>query len=314
MTHGTTTGYRTRRSYSAGRMKTMRMTMMRTTPRPRWAKSTTKSGRSITGSTRRAVSSPSAKCTSMRSEILGPEGKDHWSVRQEVHEATGNEGVSMERWYRQGVIVIWPRDRYFGILAGEGQAGAVPSLEKLAAGPRKPAAAAACRTFAKEIIGHWKPRLESSTCSVRMLKVLEKLGSVDLAQRSSATSSRQTSTVPKAKPSFGCVSVSGWGTFAAELRDFVANQKPADHFAQLENIVSICESLCCDPPRSPKSAARSALPSPLSWRPSFSAGMRGGPTTGIGKKKNEPVLWRASSAFSPRSRRRITWSGSWHTR
>ena len=64
----------------------------------------------------------------------------------------------MDRWYRQGVIVIWPRDRYFGILAGEGQASAIPALEQMAASSKSDAALAACRTFADEIIGHWQPR------------------------------------------------------------------------------------------------------------------------------------------------------------
>ena len=113
-----------------------------------------------------------------KSEILSQEDEEDWSVRQEIHEATGNEGVSMERWYRQGVIVIWPRDRYFGILAGEGQASAIPALEQMAARSKKPAALAACRTFAEEIIGHWKPRQRSaggdSSWSARMLKLLER--------------------------------------------------------------------------------------------------------------------------------------------
>ena len=38
---------------------------------------------------------------------------------QEINEATGNEGVSMDRWYRQAVLVLWPRQRYFAILAEE---------------------------------------------------------------------------------------------------------------------------------------------------------------------------------------------------
>ena len=121
------------------------------------------------------------------SEILSQEGKEGWSIRQEIHEATGNEGVSMERWYRQGVIVIWPRERYFGILAGEGQASAIPALEKMAARATKPTTLAACRTFAKEIIDHWKPgqRFAGTVamCSARMLKLLERVGTVELVQR-----------------------------------------------------------------------------------------------------------------------------------
>ncbi len=72
-----------------------------------------------------------------KSEILSDEGKEDWSIKQEVHEATGNAGASMERWYRQAVIVIWPRDRYFGILAGEGQSSAIPALRRDEDGRRR---------------------------------------------------------------------------------------------------------------------------------------------------------------------------------
>src|ERR1019366_3548337 len=70
-------------------------------------------------------------------EILGLEDKEAWSRKQEVHEATGNEGASMDRWYRQGAIVIWPRERHFNVLAAAGQASALPALEKLAADSKK---------------------------------------------------------------------------------------------------------------------------------------------------------------------------------
>ena len=64
----------------------------------------------------------------------------------------------MERWYRQGVIVIWPRDRTFRILAAEGQQAALPELEKRAARAKRPEALADCRSLAAEIVAHWQPR------------------------------------------------------------------------------------------------------------------------------------------------------------
>ena len=86
------------------------------------------------------------------SEILGLDNKEDWSRRQEVHEATGNEGVSVERWYRQSVIVIWPREHYFGIWAREGQASAIPASKRCFRVPRKLPALESCRSFAGEII------------------------------------------------------------------------------------------------------------------------------------------------------------------
>src|SRR5204862_159337 len=89
-------------------------------------------------------------------EVLGLDNKEGWSSKQEVREATGNEGASMERWYRHSAIIIWPSERHFHVLAGEGPATAVPALEELAAGSKKPADLDACRQVAKAIIENWQ--------------------------------------------------------------------------------------------------------------------------------------------------------------
>ncbi len=44
---------------------------------------------------------------------------------QLLHEATGNEGVSLERTYRRAAFVMWPRSRTLDVLAGGGIGGAV---------------------------------------------------------------------------------------------------------------------------------------------------------------------------------------------
>src|SRR5262249_10819082 len=120
-------------------------------------------------------------------EVLGLEDKEGWSSKQEVREATGNEGASMERWYRHSAIVIWPRERHFEVLAGEGPATAVPALEELAAGSKKPGDLDACRQVAKAIIENWQGhdsfRGQASSYSGRMLRMLERIGDHKLAMR-----------------------------------------------------------------------------------------------------------------------------------
>lgn len=186
-------------------------------------------------------------------EILGPEGNEHWSFQQEIHEATGNEGVSVERWYRQGVIVIWPRDRFFGILAGEGQASAIPALEAMAARSKNAKSLAACRTFAEEIIGHWNARQRVIASgelpwSGRMLKLLERIGTPELLQRFLKDVFPKDFDGSDGKALHRLFRRFGWEPYGALLRDFLAQQNPKDHFRQLEHIVSICVPLCCDPP------------------------------------------------------------------
>jgi hypothetical protein len=184
-------------------------------------------------------------------EILFDESKEDWSVRQEVQEATGNEGVSMERWYRQGALVIWPRDRYFGILAGEGQATALPALEKMAARSKKASALADCRTFAEEIISHWNNREHiggDSSGSGRMLKVLQCVGTPELVQRFLHDVLPKDYDGSEGKALHKLLQKFGWEPFGAALREILDQQKPDDYFMGLEHIVSICEPLCCDPP------------------------------------------------------------------
>ena len=185
-------------------------------------------------------------------EILSQEGKEDWSVCQEVHEATGNEGVSVERWYRQGVLVIWPRDHYFGILAREGPASAVPAFEEMAGRGKKLPAPAACRLFAAEIIGHWKPGQQivgrDSSFSVRMLKLLDRVGDADLVQRFLRDVLPKDFDGSEGKVLHRLCQRFGWGTFAPALREFVVQQKPANHSTRLDQIVSICETLCCASP------------------------------------------------------------------
>ncbi len=109
-----------------------------------------------------------------------------WAVRQEIHEASGNEGAELQRWYRRCAIVIWPRDRTFRILAAEGQAVALPVLERMAASATDPEALSACRTFAEEVLNHWTRSLgrgEPEDWSSRMLALLEQIGTIELARQ-----------------------------------------------------------------------------------------------------------------------------------
>ena len=50
---------------------------------------------------------------------------------QWLHEATGNEGVSLERAWHHAALVLWPRSRTLAILAGAGIGGAVAWVAEL---------------------------------------------------------------------------------------------------------------------------------------------------------------------------------------
>lgn len=106
-------------------------------------------------------------------EVLLRGGLDDLPWKQEVNEATGNEGVSVERTYRGAMAVLWPRDRFLTLLARQGPAVAVPMLAERS-GPE-------ALDFAAAIMDAWPPG-GTSACA-GMLEALADLGSADLACR-----------------------------------------------------------------------------------------------------------------------------------
>ena len=164
-------------------------------------------------------------------EILGHENKEDWNVRQEVHEATGNEGVTVERWYRQAAVVIWPREGMFSILAGEGQASALPELEKMAARAKR-----ARRSGGLPRVRQGDRRSLASWAASRPARAVIPGANARTAgadrhggTRCSASCARffpRTSTARRARRSSACASISAGEHFAAELHDLLANQKP----------------------------------------------------------------------------------------
>ncbi len=186
------------------------------------------------------------------SEILNTCDKEDWACRQEIEEASGNAGVSMERWYRQGVIVIWPSDRTFRILAAEGQQAALPELEKRAARAKRPDALAACRQFATEIVAHWQPRQRcpqgEDAYSGRMLKALERIDATDLVERFVRDVLPQDYDGSEGKTLLRLCGRLGWQRLAPAMCRLIAGQKPDDFHSRLDQLVALCKPLCCDPP------------------------------------------------------------------
>lgn len=195
-----------------------------------------------------------------KSEVLG--GTEDWSYEQEVQEATGNEGATLERWYRRAVVVIWPPDRTFQILAKEGPAAALPELERMAAESKKPAALESCRVFAGHIVARWKPRQAAvegqQRSTARMLKVLERIGTVELVGQFLRDVLPKDFDGSEGDALVRLCERFGWESFASELGGLAAQQKPTDDFtaafSDLAQLVSLCRPLYCGPP--PLTAAR----------------------------------------------------------
>ncbi len=122
------------------------------------------------------------------SEIVSDVDDEDRPYRQEVHEATGNAGMSMERWYHQAVVVLWPEARHFHVLASQGTKNSVPALHELVSTTKNPAKCKDCSSFAKSIIDHWAHatdgrRGETDSLGTSMMRSLLSIGDAKLAQK-----------------------------------------------------------------------------------------------------------------------------------
>lgn len=84
---------------------------------------------------------------------------------EDVHGYTGNEGLTLDRWYRQAVIMLWPDSRHFDVLCDDDSRNAIPLLKKMVAALRKSGSVDSAdvleraRAFAREILDRW-PKCE----------------------------------------------------------------------------------------------------------------------------------------------------------
>ncbi len=179
-------------------------------------------------------------------EILFGPNLDLTPVKREVHEATGNEGVTLEHWYRQAMIVIWPHGRFQNILASEGQHAAVPALLESISRVKASSKNKEFRQFAETIIDHWVPSTHSNadSKSTDMLRCLAKLGNLRVARRFIREVLPQDLDGRQGKALRQLCDRVGWKSLAKDLRSLVSTQVPQERTVSLTGIISIFEDLC----------------------------------------------------------------------
>ncbi len=208
---------------------------------------------------------PFSNLTLTEAEIVSDVAPEDRPYRQEISEATGNEGVSMERWYRQAAIVIWPQDRYFGILAGAGPVNAVPALDALVRRTAQPAHDAQCCAFAEEIISRWRQQKGSAVDSwdarssigkrneesltTRMLRVLQAIEDETLSVAFVRDILPAECDGSEGAALTRLVDQHGWRKFTEPLRQLFAKQEPSGYGRALMIPVALFEALCCRAPK-----------------------------------------------------------------
>ncbi len=178
-----------------------------------------------------------------------PEGFDALPMQQTVFAYTGNEGVSMNRWYQQGALVVWQPQARFSILAREGQKTALPALMELIKQEKRPARYSVCKEFAAKIIDFWRGVNQRSRWAERggsrqMLQCLTQLADLPLGSRFVREVLVQDCSGGEG-PALRklCVRL-GWEAMAEVLSFFVNTQGPENKQAEPVHLVSIYQGLC----------------------------------------------------------------------
>ena len=126
--------------------------------------------------------------------VTGDALDDGEPSEEEFEDYTGNEGMTLERWYHRAAIVIWPRDRHFAVLCGAGTQAAIGGLEamvkvlKRGSREQQEATRRDGLQFAGAIIDGWKPRdtgwgAKNNTDRSIFSKLLCKLDDPELTRR-----------------------------------------------------------------------------------------------------------------------------------
>jgi predicted 2-oxoglutarate/Fe(II)-dependent dioxygenase YbiX len=175
--------------------------------------------------------------------ITSERGKKDRPYRQELHEATGNAGMSMERWYHQAVVVLWPESRHFQVLASQGTKNSVPALHELVTTTENPAKCKDCHSFAGSIIDHWQyatdPRRgKTDSLGTSMMRSLLAIGDAKLAQRFFEQVLPLEYAALDGESLLALAELAGWKSIEKSLISLFDKQKPNDYQADLRGLVT----------------------------------------------------------------------------
>lgn len=182
----------------------------------------------------------------------------------------GNWGNTMDRWYRRGAVVLWPRERAFAVRAEASPAWALQELEKrLKAGEADEA-----REMAESLRPFWEAaasREERRGFFVRALRVAEGLDRPELAASLLEPFRVEAQAPGGAKAFAALVARYGEGWTRNLLAGWTERDRPwarpegRDRPAWLASFPRLCEALCLADEAAGAPAARLLLEDSWSW-------------------------------------------------
>lgn len=171
-------------------------------------------------------------------DVVSDEEHHERPYQQEVSEATGNAGASMERWYHQAVVVLWPDARHFQVLASQGAKNSVPALHELVVTTENPAKSKDCRLFAGSIINYWqypisRRRGEAESLGTSMMRSLVTIGNAELARKFFEQVLPNEYGKLDGELLVTLAGIAGWKAIETPLLSFFHAQSPDDYHADL---------------------------------------------------------------------------------
>ena len=198
-----------------------------------------------------------------KDELLNPESLEKVDPEVQFEGYTGNEGMTLERWYRHAAIFLWPERRHFEMICGRDGRDVVPVLETLvsrwqvAAADEAVTLKAKCLELAAAVVGKWgasdsaSRRVRYSTepsQPVDLLKILAVLGDPGLIGAYLGGVLVRDDTAEPGASLVPLCQEHGWETFQRPLLAVMS----ATSLGTIERNVRLLEQVCLARPRKKK--------------------------------------------------------------
>jgi hypothetical protein len=159
-------------------------------------------------------------------ELLDPEALRDVVPEEDYEGYTGNEGMTLERWYRHAAILLWPERRYFDVLCDDDSRKILPLLKRMVtqwqSSPEDEALKAQCLALAAAVLARWPENpyahaYHEEPKTDDLLKTLTALDDPGLIHGLLAQVMIKDRAVDPGKALVTVCQKYGWGTFQPEL-------------------------------------------------------------------------------------------------
>ncbi len=198
---------------------------------------------------------PIGTLTVDQDELLDSDALTGVTPEEKFEGYTGNEGMTLERWYRHAAILIWPESRHFAILCDRDSRDVVPVLNQMVAKLRPGKSADVvelkrqCIALASAILARWTEKRDRWARTEEkigdLLKTLDDLEEPRLIRAYLSNVLIGDAEVDPGKSLVTVLQKAGWGTYQEELR---AVMKSTAH-ETLERNVRLLEIIASARPR-----------------------------------------------------------------